>query len=98
VLADAPDFEIVAQDVLSAGYWNMARTVRRVTPPRSRLDQGRIAGKCRKACDRVDRRRPARPRYEDRAPGGGTAMEKVLGYIETGRDEGANVVIGVSAY
>ena len=95
VLADAPDFEIVAQDVLAAGYWNMGENCSagsRLLVHYSIKDEllesvvkhstEWIVG------DPLDPITKIGPMVEERH------MEKVLGYIETGRDEGAEVVIG----
>jgi gamma-glutamyl-gamma-aminobutyraldehyde dehydrogenase len=95
VLVDAPNFEIVAQDVLSAGYWNMGENCSagsRLLVHHSIKDEllecvvkhatEWIVG------DPLDPVTKIGPMVEQRH------MEKVLGYIETGRNEGANVVIG----
>ena len=95
VLADAPDFEIVAQDVLAAGYWNMGENCSagsRLLVHESIKDEllesvlkhttGWIVG------NPMDPVTKIRPLVEERH------MEKVLGYIETGRDEGAKVILG----
>ena len=95
VLADAPDFEIVAQDVLSAGYWNMGENC---SAGSRLLVHDSIKDKLLESVvkhatewivgDPLDPVTKIGPMVEERH------MEKVLGYIETGRDEGAKVVIG----
>ncbi|MGD0945327.1 MAG: aldehyde dehydrogenase family protein, partial [Acidimicrobiales bacterium] len=95
VLADAPDFEIVAQDVLSAGYWNMGENCSagsRLLVHHSIKDE-LLESVVKHATewivgDPLDPVTKIGPMVEERH------MEKVLGYIETGRDEGAKVVIG----
>ena len=95
VLADAPDFEIVAQDVLSAGYWNMGENCSagsRLLVHYSIKDE-LLESVVKHATewtvgDPLDPVTKVGPMVEERH------MEKVLGYIETGRDEGAKVVIG----
>jgi gamma-glutamyl-gamma-aminobutyraldehyde dehydrogenase len=95
VLADAPDFEIVAQDVLSAAYWNMGENCSagsRLLVHDSIKDE-LLESVVKHATewtvgDPLDPVTKIGPLVEERH------MEKVLGYIETGRDEGANVVIG----
>lgn len=95
VLADAPDLEIVAQDVLSAGYWNMGENC---SAGSRLLVHDSIKDKLLESVvkhatewivgDPLDPVTKIGPMVEERH------MEKVLGYIETGRDEGAKVVIG----
>jgi gamma-glutamyl-gamma-aminobutyraldehyde dehydrogenase len=95
VLADAPDFDIVAQDVLSAGFWNMGENCSagsRLLVHHSIKDE-LLGSVVRHATewtvgDPLDPAVKIGPMVEERH------MEKVLGYIETGRDEGATVVIG----
>jgi gamma-glutamyl-gamma-aminobutyraldehyde dehydrogenase len=95
VLADAPDLEIVAQDVLSAGYWNMGENCSagsRLLVHQSIKDE-LLESVVKHAAewtvgDPLDPGTKIGPLVEERH------MQKVLGYIGTGRDEGANVVIG----
>jgi gamma-glutamyl-gamma-aminobutyraldehyde dehydrogenase len=95
VLADAPDLEIVAQDVLSAGYWNMGENCSagsRLLVHQSIKDE-LLASVVKHAAewtvgDPLGPGTKIGPLVEERH------MQKVLGYIGTGRDEGADVVIG----
>ena len=95
VLSDAPDLDLVAQEVLSAGYWNMGENCSagsRLLVHRSVKDE--LLDRVVKYAsgwpvgDPLDPATKIGPMVEERH------LEKVLGYIETGRDEGAEIVMG----
>lgn len=95
VLADAPDLDIVARDVLSAGYWNMGQNCSagsRLLVHQSVKDE--LVEKVLTHAvewvlgDPLDPATKIGPLVEERH------MEKVLGYIGLGREEGARVAMG----
>ena len=95
MLADAPDLDTVAQDVLAAGYWNMGENCSagsRLLVHQSVKDE-LLESVLKHAVewpvgDPLDPATKIGPLVEQRH------MEKVLGYIERGQDEGAKLVMG----
>jgi gamma-glutamyl-gamma-aminobutyraldehyde dehydrogenase len=95
VLADPPDLDIVAADVLAAGFWNMGENCScgsRLIVHRSVKDallDRLVAGLSDwPVGDPLDEATRIGPMVEP------VHLDKVLSYIESGRSEGANVVAG----
>jgi gamma-glutamyl-gamma-aminobutyraldehyde dehydrogenase len=95
VMADAGDLDLVAEDVLTAGYANMGENCTcgsRLIVHRSVRDEllsRLVAGTARwPVGDPQDPQTRIGPMIEQ------AHLDKVLGYIETGRAEGANVTTG----
>lgn len=95
VLADPPDLDLVAQDVLSAGYWNMGENCSagsRLLVHESVKDE--LVEKVLMHAtewvvgDPLDPATKIGPLVEERH------MEKVLGYIGLGLEEGAKLALG----
>jgi gamma-glutamyl-gamma-aminobutyraldehyde dehydrogenase len=96
VMADAPDLDIVAEDVLVAGYWNMGENCTcgsRLLVHRSLQDEllAKIVERTRSdwpVGDPLDHSTRIGPLIEE------DHLSKVLSYVQHGLDEGADLVIG----
>jgi gamma-glutamyl-gamma-aminobutyraldehyde dehydrogenase len=95
VFADAPDLDLVATNVVSSAFWNMGENCScgsRLIVHRDIKDDliGKVAQLTRtwKVGDPLDPEIRLGPMVEK------PHMEKVLGYIEAGKEEGAKLVMG----
>jgi gamma-glutamyl-gamma-aminobutyraldehyde dehydrogenase len=98
VMADAGDLDIVADDVVTAGFWNMGENCTcgsRLLVDRSIQDEllERIVARTHDwpIGDPLEPATRIGPMIEP------AHHEKVLGYIASGRDQGATLVVGGSA-
>jgi 4-(gamma-glutamylamino)butanal dehydrogenase len=95
IMADPPDLDVVADDVLTAAYWNMGENCScgsRLLVHRSVKDEllDRLVQRTAEwqVGDPLDPQTRIGPMIEK------GHKEKVLGYVDTGRSEGATVLVG----
>jgi gamma-glutamyl-gamma-aminobutyraldehyde dehydrogenase len=97
IMADAGDLDVVAEEVLMAGFWNMGENCScgsRLIVHRSIKDEllDRLARRSAQwvVGDPQDPATKIGPMIEPRH------LEKVMDYVATGREEGADVILGGS--